>query len=208
VELVEEVVRVDPVVDPADRVVARTVDQGVAHISLLELEERSNHGGPAIAIVRWPDHRSTIDELRRLGQPRLLVVGPHDDPVIATDDLEDWVRLPVEDRDVRMRLRCVRERATRLPTCAVLDGFGRLLFAGRWVGLSGLEERLARPLVEHFGRVVTYAALLDAGWPGQDKEKIVLRPRITGLRRRVSTIGLELRSIREVGHLLEGTPRA
>ncbi len=56
--------------------------------------------------------------------------------------------------------------------------------------------------------MVNYRELLDAGWPGQDKEKIILRPRITGLRRRVSTIGLELRSIRDVGHLLEPTAQA
>jgi hypothetical protein len=125
--------------------------------------------------------------------------------VIVTDDLEDWLRLPADDRDARMRLRRLRDRAERLPTCPVLDGYGRLLFAGGWVGLSAVEERLARPLVERFGQVVCYADLLEAGWPGQHKDKIILRPRITGLRRRVAPIGLELRSIRDVGHLLEAS---
>jgi len=83
-----------------------------------------------------------------------------------------------------------------------------MVFAGRWVGLSIVEERLARPLVDRFGRVVSYADLLEAGWPGQRKERIILRPRITGLRRRAATIGLELRSIRDVGHLLEPTVQA
>ena len=135
----------------------------------------------------------------------MLVVGADDDPVIVADDLEDWLRLPVDDRDVRMRLLRLRERATRLPACPVLDGYGRLLFAGGWVGLSTVEERLARPLVDQFEHVVSYRDLLDAGWPGQHQDKIILRPRITGLRRRVSTIGLELRSIRDVGHLLEAS---
>ena len=183
------------------------IDREVAHISLLELEERSAHGGPAVAVLRWPDHRARVDELRRICQPRLLVVGPDDDPVIPSDDLEDWLRLPVDDRDVRMRLLRLRDRADRLPARPVLDGYGRLLFGAGWVGLSGVEERLARPLVEQFGQVVSYRELLDAGWPGQDKERIILRPRITGLRRRACTIGLELRSIREVGHLLEAGVR-
>jgi len=183
-------------------------ERALAHISLLELEQRSANGGPAVAVVRWPDHHDRVDELRRAGQPRLLVVGPDDDPVTTTDDLEDWLRLPADDRDVRMRVLRLRDRAQRLPTCPVLDGYGRMVFAGRWVGLSIVEERLARPLVDRFGRVVSYADLLEAGWPGQRKERIILRPRITGLRRRAATIGLELRSIRDVGHLLEPTVQA
>jgi hypothetical protein len=180
-------------------------DPDVAHISLLELEERSAHGGPAIAVLRWPDHRDRIDESRRAGEPRLLVLRPSDEPLVVADDVEDWLRLPVDDGDVRMRLLRLRDRATRLPRCPVLDGYSRLLFAGSWVGLSTIEERLARPLVDRFERVVSYRELLEAGWPGQHKDKIILRPRITGLRRRVATIGLELRSIRDVGHLLEAS---
>jgi hypothetical protein len=137
----------------------------------------------------------------------LLILGPDDDPVTTADGLEDWLRLPADDRDVRMRLLRLRDRATRLPAFPVLDGCGRLVFAGGWVGLSGVEERLACPLVEHFEQVVSYAVLLGAGWPGQHKDKVILRPRITGLRRRVATIGLELRSIRDVGHLLEASDR-
>jgi DNA-binding response OmpR family regulator len=135
----------------------------------------------------------------------LIVVGPDEDPVVVADDVEDWLRLPVDDRDVRMRLLRLRDRATRLPRRPVLDGYSRLLFAGAWVGLSAIEERLARPLVDQFERVVSYRELLEAAWPGQHKDKIILRPRITGLRRRVTTIGLELRSIRDVGHLLEAS---
>jgi len=180
-------------------------DPAVAHLSLLELQERSAHGGPAVAVLRWPDHRAKIDESRESGEPRLIVVGPDEDPVVVADDVEDWLRLPVDDRDVRMRLLRLRDRATRLPRRPVLDGYGRLLFAGAWVGLSAIEERLAGPLVDQFERVVSYRELLEAAWPGQHKDKIILRPRITGLRRRVTTIGLELRSIRDVGHLLEAS---
>jgi hypothetical protein len=183
------------------------VDQAVAHVSLLELEQRSDNGGPAVAVLRWPDHHDRVEELRQTGQARLLILGPDDDPVTTADGLEDWLRLPADDRDVRMRLLRLRDRATRLPAFPVLDGCGRLVFAGGWVGLSGVEERLACPLVEHFEQVVSYAVLLEAGWPGQHKDKVILRPRITGLRRRVATIGLELRSIRDVGHLLEASDR-
>jgi len=182
-------------------------DRAVAHVSLLEHYERSLHGGPAVAVARWPDDAERITELRRARTPRLILVGSADDPIVPSDDLEDWLRLPVDDRDARVRILRLRDRAHRAPPQPVLDGQGRLLYSDRWVGLSGVEERLAGPLVARFGDVVRYAELLEAGWPGQSKGKNALRPRISGLRRRVQTIGLELRSIREVGHVLEPLTR-
>ena len=181
---------------------AANIDRTVAHISLLEYEERSRHGGPPVAVLRWPEQRDDVSELRCLGLPRLLLVGPDADPVSPSDDLEDWLRLPADDRDVRTRLLRLRDRAHLQPARPELDGYGRLLYADRWVALSGVEERLARPLVDAFGHVVRYDDLIEAAWPGQAKDKVILRPRITGLRRRVETIGLELRSIRDVGHVL------
>jgi two-component system, OmpR family, response regulator len=181
-------------------------EDDVMHIAVLEHVERSLHGGPAVTVVRWPDQRERIDELRRLGVPRLLVVGTHDDPVVPSDVLEDWIRVPCDDRDIRTRLACLREHAESAPRRPELDGAGRLLFAGRWVALSVVEERLARPLVEQFGRVVGYDELLHAGWPDEPKGKNLLRPRVSGLRRRVAALGLELRSVREVGHVLEPCP--
>jgi hypothetical protein len=170
---------------------------------LLELEARSANGRPAIAVLRWPDDHAAVDALRRSHQPRLLVVESADVPVIASDDLEDWVRLPVDDRDVRARLERLWDHFARQPTRPVLDGFGRLLFGDHWVGLSVVDERLMRPLVDRFGNVVSYRDLLCAGWPGQVKDKSILRPRISGLRRRLYPTGLEIRSVRDVGHVLE-----
>ena len=182
-------------------------EAAVTHIAVVEHIERSLNGGPSVAVLSWPDQREQIDELRRRGVPRLLVLGPDDDPEMPPDGLEDWIRTPCDDRDVRTRIASLRDHADQSPRRPLLDGAGRLLFAGKWVPLSLVEERLARPLVEQFGQVVGYDELLNAGWPDEAKGKNVLRPRISGLRRRVVTLGLELRSVREVGHVLEASPR-
>ena len=178
------------------------------HITIVEHVDRSLNGGVAVAVLSWPDQRERVDELRRLGVPRLLVLGPNDDPAMPSDALEDWIRTPCDDRDVRTRIASLRDHAHRSPRRPVLDESGRLLFAGQWVALSIVEERIARPLVEQFGQVVGYDDLLDAGWPGEVKGKNVLRPRVCGLRRRVESIGLELRSVREIGHVLEASGTA
>lgn len=177
------------------------------HITLVEHIERSLYGGVAVAVLSWPDEQERVHELRRRGVPRMLVIGSSDDPVMPPDDLEDWIRIPADDRDVRTRLLRLRDHAERAPLRPVLDGAGRMLFAGGWVGLSIVEERLAAVLVERFGQVVAYDELIRAGWPAGHKDKTVLRPRISGLRRRVATLGLELRSVREVGHVLEPAGR-
>lgn len=178
-------------------------EAAVGHISIIEHVDRSLNGGPAIAVLSWPHERARIDDLRRIGTPRLLVLGPTDDPETPTDGLEDWIRTPCDDRDVRARLAALRDHAFHSPRRPVLDGAGRIIFAGRWTALSVVEERLARPLVERFGQVVGYDDLLRAGWPDEVKGKNLLRPRVSGLRRRVEALGLALRSVREVGHVLE-----
>jgi hypothetical protein len=184
-------------VSPADRTLA------VSHIALIEHAERALAGGPAVSVLSWPDQAVHLEDLRRLGVPRLVVVGADADPVPPSDDLEDWLRAPADDRDSRVRIERLREQARRRPTRPVLDGAGRIIFGGRWVPLSIVEERLAGPLVARFGDVVPYCELLGAGWPGENPDRRILRPRLSGLRRRVNTLGLELRSIRDVGHLLQ-----
>jgi two-component system OmpR family response regulator len=185
-----------------------SADYAVAHVVLLECEERSTHGGKSVEVLRWPEEGDRLEELRAAGTPRLLVVGPDDDPVMPSDDLEDWVRMPVDDRDIRTRLQRLRHRVDSVGRPPSLDDYGRLTFRERWVVLSTMEERLARPLVESFGRVVHYENLLRCGWPDEDKSRSVLRPRISGLRRRIEPLGLRLRSVRDLGHVLEEGPRS
>lgn len=65
---------------------------------------------PAVALVRWPqdDH-----ERRRLADarvPRLLLVDPAAPPPHPWGIDEDWVRLPADPEDVRLRVGMLSRR--------------------------------------------------------------------------------------------------
>ena len=54
-----------------------------------------------VVVVRWPDEQPRLERLRSAGTPRLLLVAPEAPPPVPLDPLEDWVRLPADDRDLR-----------------------------------------------------------------------------------------------------------
>jgi hypothetical protein len=194
---VSDVTRQQPEASPAQ------LEAGLRYLRLLEHAERALGGGPEITVLCWPDESGRLDDLRRLGLPRLVVVGATGNPPAGRGELEDWVRLPVEDRDVQARLLVLRERALQRPPRPVLDGSGRLIFSGRWVALSRTEERLACPLVERFGQVVHYDELLAAGWPDGGTDLGTFRPRLSRLRRHCLGLGLEVVNVRGAGHVLQ-----
>jgi two-component system, OmpR family, response regulator len=177
------------------------------HVALVERTERALGGGPTVEVVGWPEDAGRLAELRRLGLARLVLVAAGADPLVASDDLEDWVRLPADDRDVRARLLHLRHQARAHPTRPLLDGSGRLIYDGRWVAVSRIEERLCAPLVERFGDVVPYDDLIAAAWPAGGADRALLRPRVSGLRRRADQVGLALLSVRGVGHVLQHAAR-
>jgi len=109
-----------------------------------------------------------MQRLRDLGRPRLLIVAPDAAAPATVDCDEDWIRLPAEDADVRARIAALAARAARHGLTPKTTGDGRLVFRGRWVNVSGIEEILARSLSEHFGELVddrTVEAAVSAGRP-------------------------------------------
>ena len=71
------------------------------------------------------------------------------------------------------------------------------------MGLSPLERDLAVPLVEKFGGVVSRGLLADRAWPDGLPSRNALDVHVLRLRRRLEQIGLELRTIRSRGYLLQ-----
>jgi hypothetical protein len=51
-----------------------------------------------VVLVLWPDHASDLERLSAFGVPRLLLVAPEAPPPEDGDCLQDWVRLPADDR--------------------------------------------------------------------------------------------------------------
>ena len=160
-----------------------------------------------VALVRWPAERSERDRLSVLRRPRLLLVAPDAPAPSVEDPLEDWVRAPVDDIDVRARVDTLRRRAAAGgPTTAEepsLDDDGVLRWHGRWVSLPPVESRLTRALLDRFGAVVGRDALARAGWPEGAPGRNALDVHVLRLRRRLGEVGLAIRTVRSRGYLLE-----
>lgn len=156
-----------------------------------------------VALVHWPAEQDRREELRRTGQPRLLLVE-RGAPPIPTDELEDWIRLPADDLDLRVRVEALRRRTDGdTGTVPALDDDGVLRMGDRWVSLPPVEARLTRALLERFGAVVSRDALARSGWPAGSPGRNALDVHVLRLRRRLAPLRLAIRTVRSRGYLLE-----
>ena len=57
-----------------------------------------------VTLVRWPTEKERRETLQRLGLPRLLVLDRDAAPPSTLDVLEDWVRQPISEADIRARI--------------------------------------------------------------------------------------------------------
>ncbi|MET0276173.1 MAG: hypothetical protein ABW073_01025 [Acidimicrobiia bacterium] len=57
-----------------------------------------------VELVAWPDD-PRLTALRAAGVPCLVLVAPDDRAPVLDGDLEDWVRVPVDDRELEVRCR-------------------------------------------------------------------------------------------------------
>lgn len=159
---------------------------------------------PDVVLLRWPHEKERRDALVRMSTPRLLLVeGGVPAPDLA-DCLEDWVRVPAADEDVKARLRGLARRC-RAHTSAlpVLDCDGVLRFASGWVSLPPVEGRLTAALLERFGAVVSRDELGRAGWPDGAPGRNALDVHVLRLRRRLAPVQLAIRTVRSRGYLME-----
>jgi DNA-binding response OmpR family regulator len=172
-----------------------------------------------VAMLRWPAESDRRDDLATLGVPRLLLVEPGSPPPPLDDCLEDWLRVPADEADAAARIAALERRAdahTHTHTAnngngngngngdiPHLDEDGVLRFDGRWVALPPVEGRLAALLIDRFGAVVSRDALTKAGWPSTPSGRNALDVHILRLRRRLSQVGLSIRTVRSRGYLLE-----
>ena len=156
-----------------------------------------------VVLVRWPEESEHLTDLRAGGVPRLLLVGPEAAPPQSIDPLEDWVRLPADDQDVRARVATLEARAAVSGTRPALDADGLLRFRDRWVSLSPVERLLAGALVDRFGAVVGREVLSKHAWPEGAPTRNALDVHILRLRRRIAELGLEIRTVRSRGYLLQ-----
>ena len=169
-------------------------------------------------MLRWPEEESRRTSISRAGGPRLLLVPEGEDPPPVGDCLEDWIRVPAAENEVKARVDALAVRSKahhptngQNPESAatagpVLDDFGVLRVNGSWVALPPLEARLAEALLERLGAVTSRELLIRAGWPTGAPGRNALDVHVLRLRRRLTPVGLAIRTVRSRGYLLEPAP--
>ena len=170
-------------------------------------------------MLHWPEEDARREPLRRAGLPRLLLVRDDRDPPLALDCLEDWASGTASESEVQARIEslAVRGRAHSEPPSPVvpagsppsdpavprIDADGVLRYGGAWAALPPLEARITEALVERFGAVAGREALFRAGWARDTPSRNALDVHVLRLRRRLSPLGLAIRTIRSRGYLME-----
>jgi len=159
-----------------------------------------------VVLLRWPAEAPRRTELARQERPRLLLLEGDDRPPDPGGCLEDWIRLPASDADLKTRMAGLKERAdrhgSRIP---YLDDDGVLRHGSCWVPLPPVECRLTLALLERYGAVVSREHLAYVGWPEGAPGRNALDVHVLRLRRRINPLGLVIRTVRSRGYLLEGT---
>ena len=118
------------------------------------------------------------------------------------DDLEDWVRLPVSDHDLRARIDWLLHRVAT-PGRPFIDEEGVLHADGGRLALTPIEARMTAALIERFGAVASREAVVRAAWPDSAPGRNALDVHILRLRRRLEPLGLVVRTVRNRGYRLE-----
>lgn len=156
-------------------------------------------------MLHWPAEAERRERLRVEGMPRLLLVDQDSPAPVAEDRLEDWIRLPAPELDLRARVEALVRFAVETSLGRPhVDEDGLLRYAQQWVSLPPVEGRLATALVERFGSVVSREALTRAAWPdGDPPGRNALDVHMARLRRRIAELGLEITTVRSRGYLLD-----
>ena len=166
-------------------------------------------------MLRWPEEEARRSRISEAGEPRLLLVPDGQEPPPVSDCLEDWIRVPAAENEVKARVDALAVRSQAhttnghngpVPTGPVLDDFGVLRVDGSWVALPPLEARLAQALLERLGAVTSRELLIRAGWPTGTPGRNALDVHVLRLRRRLTGVGLVIRTVRSRGYLLEPAP--
>lgn len=157
-------------------------------------------GAQDIVILQWPEHADRAALLARTGVAHLLLVEPDARPPEVESCVEDWIRLPTSDDDIRARLIGLRRRAERHPPVPTVDADGRLSYRGSSIYLPPIEQRLVDLFARRFGTIVANEELLavwpEGGAPGS------LRVHVSRLRKRLGPMGLAIDSRQGTGYVM------
>lgn len=157
-----------------------------------------------VELINWPDDAALRDALARAGIPRLLAVRTGALPPPDLRDDEDWVRLPCDTTDLRIRaeqvLRSVRSRAEDR---SWVDDQKVLHRGQRTAVLTSAEATVAEALLAQPGLVVTRTALCRKLWPTGAPSDRAIDAVVYRLRRSCQSLGLVIRAVRGEGFTID-----
>ncbi len=157
-----------------------------------------------IELVDWPAQSQLRVGLARAGVPRLLAVPAGELPPTDLADDEDWIRVPCDPADIRLRaehvLRSVRARSHDE---SWIDDQRVLHRGDRTAVLTSSEAAVAEALLASPGRVITRSALVQRLWPSGPPSDRAIDAVIYRLRRRCRDLGLIITAARGEGFILE-----
>lgn len=158
--------------------------------ALEQLAERTG-----VELLAWPADESRRRALARAGVPRLLLVDADADAPEGVGLDEDWLRLPLDPRDLHARLQRLARVVEQLQhDHPVLDPSHIVHFGGTSVVLSAAQASVTELLLGQPGRVVPRNELESALWPDGAPGPKALDGVVFRLRRRLAGLGLVVRS--------------
>jgi DNA-binding response OmpR family regulator len=167
---------------------------------------------PDVALLSWPQDEELRRRLAAARRPRLLLVDGAAPAPPADDELEDWIRHPLDPEELAVRTETLQDRAREAgprPRSLVLDPDGVLRVDGRSVALPALEARVLEALLGQAGDLVCRRDLVAAGWLGHPPaDERAIDGVVKRLRRRVAPLGVRLHTLRRLGFLLDYTPES
>ena len=156
-----------------------------------------------VELVRWPSDPQRLAGLRDQGVPRLLLVTEGSDPPVPTDCLEDWVAAGSAGIGARRPPACAASAGSR-PRRSTRDRRRRSPASPRRVGVTVAGRAVAHPGAARPVRCRRRARCsASRAWPDGAPTRNALDVHVLRLRRRLAPLGLEIRTVRSRGYLLQ-----
>jgi two-component system OmpR family response regulator len=158
-----------------------------------------------VIAVSWPSEPERRRRANDDGLPSMLLVEPGTEPPEDMGDLEDWIRVPYDPVEFLTRsghlLRRWRRRNAFEPVLETESGILRV--GSRWIDLTSSQVATMQLLLDAHGQIVSPEQIRAAAWPGEAPSPNAVKLHVLRLRDRLVPVGLELRTLRQRGFLLE-----